>query len=136
MTKAISTYLFLSAFLFMGALATKAKDPQEVILANLKYLQVNSVSDLPKAYKIIEKSVPYIGKKGNPGINKGIIRLYTKIFKVTSTHQHLEPIIESYLKNKDFFKQIIDTTIKSKKDRSEFYFRLKTMEKEWSSGNG
>ena len=57
MTKAISTYLFLSAFLFMGALATKAKDPQEVILANLKYLQVNSVSDLPKAYKIIEKLI-------------------------------------------------------------------------------
>ncbi|EQC46409.1 hypothetical protein M899_1991 [Bacteriovorax sp. BSW11_IV] len=84
-------------------------------------------------YTKVEQCQQYFDKNGD--LLSEVIRGYSELFKVNPSHNHLEPFLPFYYKNKARINALVQKIL-NKKDADEFFFRLKTALREDKEGNG
>lgn len=84
-------------------------------------------------YTKVEQCQQFFDKNGDLLIE--VIKAYAELFKVNPSHNHLEPFLPFYYKNKARINALVQK-IFNKKDADEFFFRLKTALREDKEGNG
>lgn len=129
-------YLIMSLFLFfVSCSSAQDKTPmsQADCLSFFKDVKSPDGKKQLQMYSVVQKCDSYYSK--NKELLKSLVLAYSELFKVNRSHNHLEPFMPYYLRNKTSFQALVKSLL-DKSSADEFILRLDTAQREYLEGNG
>lgn len=128
MKKLYIVLIMLTSFSAFGSSKLKEADC-------VKYFSEAKISDTKsqlELYNKLEACNSFFEK--NEALVLNVFSVYQKLFKVNRAHNHLEPFMPYYLKNKEKINKLV-LQIENKEAREDFVERISLASREFLEGN-